>query len=310
LTVDTTTVRSALTLADTSDTPLLTIGNTAGIYQVGFPTAASGVAVNGTLTNTSFALRTNGVTRMQIPAAGNVGVGTTSPTKLFSVHGDSLFSGTLTAGNLPATSTRTLPALATPAGSFLAVNASGLVIATSSPAGDSNASTTLLSDVNTFSGATTTFSKSVQIGGTASDNAFHIDCDARNWPVSTSVGGCANITLTGNTGEGFVVWDADGADANGKVVSFRASNSAFDQQVVGITNVGTNAGLNVDCTTTAGIANCVNITSTNVNETPLGVAGAPDDHATLKVAPNRAGTVNTFLYSTAEADDAAFVGGA
>src|SRR4051812_23749788 len=45
LTVGTTTSRSALTLADTSDTPLLTIGNTAGIYQVGFPTAASGVAV-------------------------------------------------------------------------------------------------------------------------------------------------------------------------------------------------------------------------------------------------------------------------
>jgi hypothetical protein len=66
---------------------------------------------------------------------GNVGIGTTSPSSLLSVHGTSYVSGTsFFGGAITATSTLTLSALGAPAGSLLSVNASGTLIATSTVA--------------------------------------------------------------------------------------------------------------------------------------------------------------------------------
>ena len=61
---------------------------------------------------------------------GNVGIGTTSPYALLSVGGNVVIGAATAGGTL---GNLTLPALAASAGSFLAVNASGQVIATTSP---------------------------------------------------------------------------------------------------------------------------------------------------------------------------------
>lgn len=156
--------------------------------------------------------------------------------------------------------------------------------------------------------ATSTFYGPVQIGGTSSDNLFHIDCDSRNWPVSTSVGGCTNWTLDGSTGDGVVIWDGRGAEASGKGFSIRSTDTAHDTQLFSITHVGVNLALNVDCDGTTTTANCGSLTSDSSTETAFGIAGAPDGHATLKVQANRAGDVDTALYSASAVEEATYVG--
>jgi hypothetical protein len=116
--------------------------------------------------NLSF--RTAGVqNRFVISSTGNVGIGTTTPYKLLSVGGD-VAIGASTAGGT--NGNLFLNQLATPAGSFLAVDPSGKVIATTtSPSGGgSSASSTLLSDTNSFSG-NDTFTNTIT--GSVSGNA-------------------------------------------------------------------------------------------------------------------------------------------
>jgi hypothetical protein len=59
-------------------------------------------------------LQTNGASRLYILAGGNVGIGTTSPSQLLSVHGNALFSGNITSiANITATGTVTIGTSAT-----------------------------------------------------------------------------------------------------------------------------------------------------------------------------------------------------
>ncbi|MDD5031578.1 MAG: hypothetical protein PHR36_00855 [Patescibacteria group bacterium] len=66
---------------------------------------------------------------------GNLGIGTTSPYATLSVAGNIAVDGTITVSAITATSSISISSLATPAGTFLAVDANGLVIATTSPTG-------------------------------------------------------------------------------------------------------------------------------------------------------------------------------
>jgi len=65
-----------------------------------------------------------------ISRTGNVGISTTSPFSLFSVAGSAYIGG-----NLTATGTITATPLGTPAGTFIAADPNGTLIATTSPAG-------------------------------------------------------------------------------------------------------------------------------------------------------------------------------
>lgn len=79
---------------------------------------------------------TNNVERMRILSNGNVGIGTLTPNFLFEVNGTA--SSTTLFGTNSTTTTLGITGLATPAGAFLAVNAQGSVIATTSPASGGN----------------------------------------------------------------------------------------------------------------------------------------------------------------------------
>lgn len=95
---------------------------------------------------------------------GFFGIGTTSPYRLLSIAGDEVITGN-----------SYWPSLATPAGTFLAADASGKLIATTTPSGGgSSASSTLLSDSNTFSGTFNAFLNNVGIGTIAPANPLEV----------------------------------------------------------------------------------------------------------------------------------------
>ena len=77
-------------------------------------------------------LTTAGTAKLTVLSGGNVGIGTTSPYKLFSIGGDVVIGASTAGGTL---GDLYLPKLGTPAGTLIAVDANGKVIATSSSAG-------------------------------------------------------------------------------------------------------------------------------------------------------------------------------
>lgn len=117
--------------------------------------AGSPMFVVGSTTSTQFVVASNGF----------VGIGTSTPYKLLSVAGNEVVTGTVQ-----------WPALAVPAGSFLAVDPSGFVIATTAPSGgagtnyftNSGASTYLSTGTNLGVGTTTPYTTLGIDGGSGS----------------------------------------------------------------------------------------------------------------------------------------------
>lgn len=119
----------------------LTLG---GWGELGAFNSSSGT-VNGLIIGTNPAVPivfgTNNLERMRILSNGNVGIGTLTPNFLLETNGTA--SSTILFGTNATTSTLGITGLATPAGAFLAINAQGSVIATTTPSGTSKfASTT------------------------------------------------------------------------------------------------------------------------------------------------------------------------
>lgn len=111
----------------------------------------------------------NSNVRAIIDTAGNFGIGTTSPYKLLSIGGDAVIGASAaggTAGDLY------LPKLGTAAGSFLAVDAVGKVIATTTPSAGTGSVTSVALTVPSFlsvsgSPITTSGTLGVTLSGTA-----------------------------------------------------------------------------------------------------------------------------------------------
>ncbi len=115
--------------------PYLTVTDSTGPIQ-GFIQAASGAGgvLLGSATNHFVIIETNSTPVMTLTNTGNVGIGTTSPYKLFSVGGDAVIGAATAGGTL---GDLYIPKLGTAAGTFIAVDAAGKVIATTSPSGGS-----------------------------------------------------------------------------------------------------------------------------------------------------------------------------
>lgn len=123
------------------------IGNLFGVSRADkvfvFADGASNLGLAaGTLNAQPFILGANNTEIARLTSAGNFGIGTTSPYKKFSVGGDSVFGAATAGGTLGDVY---IPKLAAAAGTFVAADPSGKLIATTSPTGGSTASSTIQS---------------------------------------------------------------------------------------------------------------------------------------------------------------------
>lgn len=107
------------------------------------------------------------------------------------------------------------------------------------------------------------------------------------WSASTSVGGLLNVTTTGGTGAGLVVYSNRGADAAGRLAVFRSDNADNPQQVVRIENDGESHALSISHTPngSAGDATAqgIDVVSDNRLDTTVGILGVESGRATLKI---------------------------
>lgn len=163
---------------------------------------AGNVLLNGGINSSSgtrngyISLLTTSLERMRIAIDGNVGIGTSTPAKKLSIQGDGLFSGNLSVAGLTATGSITT-ALGTPAGTFLAADASGNIIATSTPSGGTtySASSTaysVSSGTATFTGsipATSNFALgSITFNKTSEDPDYYDLSFARSGKTTSKIG--------------------------------------------------------------------------------------------------------------------------
>lgn len=209
-------------------------------------------------TNTGLYLRTTGTATIQTGATaklvfvdgadtnmvidgstGFLGVGTTSPYKLLSVGGDAVI-GAATAGGTPGD--LYLPKLGTPAGSFIAVDASGKVIATSTPSGVSSVSATY--PVISSGGSTPTISLAF---GTTTSNTWAGTQTFNNTVTTNATTTTASFT-TASTTNAYVSSLATAAgtfvaaDPNGKLIATTtpSSGSTSSSTVQVFTSTGAN----------------------------------------------------------------------
>lgn len=79
--------------------------------------------------------------------------------------------------------------------------------------------------------------KALEINNAGTGNGLRIN-QTGTTSNSTSVGGALNINNTDNSGAGLIVYSNMGSAADGRLLSVRADNSAFDQDVFVLTNDG------------------------------------------------------------------------
>lgn len=161
------------------EVPTISSGNLVTNF---YSALAKGGAVAGTLTNryafyaedmvggtNRYAFYNAGATDLNY-FAGNTGIGTTSPYAALSIGGGNLVIGAATAGGTPGD--LFLPKLGIAAGTFLAVDATGKVIATTTPSGGSGTVTSVSQTVPSFlsisgSPVTTSGTLAISYSGTA-----------------------------------------------------------------------------------------------------------------------------------------------
>jgi hypothetical protein len=145
------------------------------------------------------------------------------------------FPGDATSTELTLNSGLVLPSLGTPAGTFIAADPSGALIATSAPSGGgAAASSTLLSDDNTFSGinsftttATTSFAGPVAFGNQNSSNG-----------VTSFFSNTGAWFHLANTGDSFLTLSSGNDPGSNEIAKFATNSAVFDKGV-SITTTGT-----------------------------------------------------------------------
>ena len=100
-------------------------------------------------------------------------------------------------------------------------------------------------------------------------------------------GGALNLDNSGSTGAGAVLCSNRGADALGRLLVVNQMNPANPQHAVRIQNAGTASTVSIYHDPAAGAgdpsAEAVDIVSTNVQDTALGVRGRESGKGTVKI---------------------------
>lgn len=106
-------------------------------------------------------------------------------------------------------------------------------------------------------------------------------------PASTSTGGAVRLDNTNSSGAGLVIYSNRGADAAGRMLVVRNDNAANPQQAVFVDHKGSGHGVNISSTSTGTNANALLVTSTNPNDTTMGVSGTELAKGTIKVTHDK-----------------------
>lgn len=101
--------------------------------------------------------------------------------------------------------------------------------------------------------------------------------------TSQSTGGSVNVTTTGHTGAGAIVYSNRGADAAGRLVGIFADNPLFAQNVLFVRNDGTGITVSLQGTNIAG-DEVLDVISSSLTTTVLGVRGENNTQGVFKLS--------------------------
>lgn len=107
--------------------------------------------------------------------------------------------------------------------------------------------------------------------------------------TSTSGGGTVLVNNNTNPGPAMVVYTNAGSGSTGRLVNIRSNNAAFDQPAFHIDYAGTATGAEILHTGTGQPGNALNVTSTNQNDTAVGINGSEISRGSLKIVHNYPG---------------------
>lgn len=106
--------------------------------------------------------------------------------------------------------------------------------------------------------------------------------------TSTSGGGTLLVNNGTNTGSALIVYSQAGA-GSGRIVNIRSDNTTFDGPAFHIDYSGTATASEILYTGTGQPGNAFNVTSTNANDTAVGINGTEQSRGTVKIVHNYPG---------------------
>lgn len=110
--------------------------------------------------------------------------------------------------------------------------------------------------------------------------------------TSTSGGGALLVNNGTNTGAGMIVYSNAGSTATGRLVNIRSDNPAFSQPALHVDYEGTGTGTEILHSGTGTASNALNITSTNQDDSAVGINGTEITRGTVKIVHNYPGVAD------------------
>ena len=147
-----------------------------------------------------------------------------------------------------------------------ATSTSGVILNGSSTVYTLKAGSTTIDKLTVSTTSTSTIRGPLSLGAGTGDNLFKADCSGRNWPSSSSVGGCANFNF-GNAIGGVNIW-SNAATGAARLLSIVQTNEDFDTHILHLDNLSDSV-------------------------TSLNVRAAPNGQGAYKWSANRTGDANS-----------------
>lgn len=100
---------------------------------------------------------------------------------------------------------------------------------------------------------------------------------------SASTGGALLIDMQSQVGSGLSIYSAGGAGQLGRLVNITVTNSAYDAGGLRVDYAGTSHAVSISSTSTGANAQALNVVSTNINDTAVGIQGSETSRGTVKI---------------------------